>query len=304
MRKGFTLAELLAVMVLLSALALIAVPVILDIIKDTRKDSAVRSAELYIDAAENIALYRETAGTGKREVEIGVVYNHEVLEEVFELKVDGSIPSEDSWVIFDKYGVVDYSLKFGNYVISYNEETEKEEVTQNNSVNSVEYKVYDKGDKVKLVIGSDQESIWYVMKDEGASSNTLLLIKEKNINNSIVYDENGTSVYENATIKNVVEDYGKSLNLGTLLKEARIIKAQEVAEVLDIEYNVYGFSFDGSHFISSSIAGGEYWTSTNYSNRIQSVTATSLTNHMVSSAPSTLKAIRPVIKVSKGAIEK
>ena len=49
--KGFTLIELLAVIVILAIIALIATPIILNIIDDTKKSSKERSKELYLDAA-------------------------------------------------------------------------------------------------------------------------------------------------------------------------------------------------------------------------------------------------------------
>ena len=57
--KGFTLVELLAVIVILAIIALIAVPIILGIINDSKKQSEDRSAELYLDAAKKaIASYQ------------------------------------------------------------------------------------------------------------------------------------------------------------------------------------------------------------------------------------------------------
>ena len=51
--EGFTLVELLAVIVILAIIALIAVPIILDIIGSTKKESDERSIELYAKAIEN-----------------------------------------------------------------------------------------------------------------------------------------------------------------------------------------------------------------------------------------------------------
>ncbi len=49
MKKGFTLIELLAVIVILAIIALIATPIILNIIEDSRKSAAIDSAKLYVD---------------------------------------------------------------------------------------------------------------------------------------------------------------------------------------------------------------------------------------------------------------
>ena len=52
MKKGFTLIELLAVIVILAIIALIATPIVLNIISDTKKNASLRSAEFYMDAVE------------------------------------------------------------------------------------------------------------------------------------------------------------------------------------------------------------------------------------------------------------
>ena len=52
MKKGFTLIELLAVIVILAIIALIATPIVLNIISDSRESSNLRSAEFYLDAVE------------------------------------------------------------------------------------------------------------------------------------------------------------------------------------------------------------------------------------------------------------
>ena len=60
MKKGFTLVELLAVIVILGVLALITVPIVTNIINKAEEDSDTRSAELYIDAVDTAMM---SAGT-------------------------------------------------------------------------------------------------------------------------------------------------------------------------------------------------------------------------------------------------
>ena len=52
MKKGFTLIELLAVIVILAIISSIAIPIVINIIEDTKVSSLKRSSELYIDAVE------------------------------------------------------------------------------------------------------------------------------------------------------------------------------------------------------------------------------------------------------------
>ena len=53
MKKGFTLIELLAVIVILAIIALIATPIVLDIIEDSKNSSIRESVNMYKSAAEN-----------------------------------------------------------------------------------------------------------------------------------------------------------------------------------------------------------------------------------------------------------
>ena len=62
-KKGFTLVELLAVIVILAIILVIAVPKILTVIDDTRKESLKSSALMVIDSAEREYATRTALGT-------------------------------------------------------------------------------------------------------------------------------------------------------------------------------------------------------------------------------------------------
>ena len=67
--KGFTLIELLAVIVILALIALIATPIILNIIKDAKRSAAKDSAYGYIDAVEKYIVLAKTQ-TGDYKLEL------------------------------------------------------------------------------------------------------------------------------------------------------------------------------------------------------------------------------------------
>ena len=62
MKKGFTLIELLAVIVILAIIALIATPIILNIIEDSKKQSIISSANIYVDGLSKYIVSRNMLG--------------------------------------------------------------------------------------------------------------------------------------------------------------------------------------------------------------------------------------------------
>ena len=63
LNKAFTLIELLSVIVILAVIALIATPIILGIIKDTKKEADKRSVEMYYKALENAIAQQQLDGS-------------------------------------------------------------------------------------------------------------------------------------------------------------------------------------------------------------------------------------------------
>lgn len=53
MKKGFTLIELLAVIIILAIIALIATPIILNVVDDARKSAAVSEASMIVSGVNN-----------------------------------------------------------------------------------------------------------------------------------------------------------------------------------------------------------------------------------------------------------
>ena len=75
MKKGFTLIELLAVIVILAIIALIATPIVLDIIDDSKKSSVKISADNYAKAVE---YYIADSLSNNKQIEDGIYYVNEL----------------------------------------------------------------------------------------------------------------------------------------------------------------------------------------------------------------------------------
>ena len=128
-KNAFTLIELLAIIVILAIIAVITVPIILNIIENSRKGASIDSAYGYRDSIHQYYLSKSVGSTTDN------VLATEVIKTVSDLETDGLTVSGDKptegWVQLNKGQVVDYSLKFGDYVVSLNTTTNTPESTKN-----------------------------------------------------------------------------------------------------------------------------------------------------------------------------
>ena len=129
-KKGFTLIELLAIIVILAVIAVITVPIILGIIDDAKKGSAIDSAYGYIDG---IDLYNASLLTKGEEALDGIFYVDEIDDDI---KITGDKPVE-GYVEIYKGRVLSYSLKFGEYVVTLDRNTGNVAIVKNGNIVSV-----------------------------------------------------------------------------------------------------------------------------------------------------------------------
>ncbi len=111
MKKGFTLIELLAVIVILAIIALIATPIVLDIIEDSKNSSRKRSQELYVESLNQAVARKQLNG----EILSDGVYSIKELEAT----IKGEIP-EDGYVYIKDGTVTQYHLRYKSGVVQYN----------------------------------------------------------------------------------------------------------------------------------------------------------------------------------------
>ena len=181
--KAFTLIELLAVIVILAIIALIATPIVLSIIDDSKKSSTLRSAEFYLDGVEfSIAqstLNNTTIKDGTYDIlengNICLGYEKDGVTCVSEVKVEvkGEVPKEGSKITIIDGQIDKVRLKYEEKEIV---KDEKESLTYLEP----EYEI---GQEVTFNPG-DGEKTWNVI-DEDATTVTLMLTE--NLGNTVAW---------------------------------------------------------------------------------------------------------------------
>ena len=117
MKKGFTLVELLAVLVIISLISLIILPVVSNVIENSRKKAAEMSASNYIDAVRNqIAL---SINKPSITFEDGA-YDVETLRDDYDVIVKDNYPTEGTVNIADN-SIINAQICISKYYVSYSD---------------------------------------------------------------------------------------------------------------------------------------------------------------------------------------
>ena len=128
--KGFTLIELLAVIVILAIIALIATPMILNVVEKSRKGAAESSALGYIDAVEKQMMINLIDSDSTNDITDGVYETSNL-----EVSVKGEKPSE-GWIQIEKGKVINYSFRIGKYFVNMDGKVYNPLVTINGKISS------------------------------------------------------------------------------------------------------------------------------------------------------------------------
>ena len=121
---GFTLIELLAVIVILAIIALIATPIVLSIIDDTKKSSMLRSAEMYLNGVENSIMKENMNEGGNYRPNDCTITNGLVKCDDYEgiaVEVDGELPQDGSTIKFENGKIVEVRLVYKSATIVMDE---------------------------------------------------------------------------------------------------------------------------------------------------------------------------------------
>ena len=121
-KKGFTLIELLAVIVVLAIIALIATPIVMNVIKDASAGAAERSADNYIKAVETLIATENLDGTPLVDGEYTIDNNGKITlgSTTYEVEVSGTKPTGGTIKIENGRVVKDASkVNYSDYEITY-----------------------------------------------------------------------------------------------------------------------------------------------------------------------------------------
>ena len=222
-KNGFTLVELLAILIILGIIALITVPIISKTLKDARINTAIDSSYGYIRAVDK--LYYSKSLNDEDVVEDGIYTVSEL--KALGVSVDGREPSE-GWVELEESEVVAFSIKIGDYVVTKYRDSEivceKGEV-QPDEVTSKKMEISAKVDSyVKAALAANSsltsETALLVSEISGVTTNVADSgwIHFNIVNNSVVVVDYSltygtiTANYSSLTDGNYVSTFGAARN--------------------------------------------------------------------------------------------
>ena len=189
--KGFTLIELLAVIVILAIIALIATPIVLNIIKDSKNSSVERSAELYLDQVKNeIARYNMTHPSSNFNPSECTVQSDDSLicdGTSLNIEINGDKPSAGSKIFLSNGSVVatrDFKIDSKN--LTYENGTIKEGTDKplictavtTATTGNVPTGSFNYGDEYTCNVGDGENKTFFVLEN---NTDTVSLIMQANV---------------------------------------------------------------------------------------------------------------------------
>ncbi len=333
-KKGFTLIELLAVIVVLAIIALIATPIVLNLVKTAKIGAAEQSVTGYVKAVENTIIKDMI---NNKEVSDGnYKYNS------IEADISGKRPTGG------KYTVKNGKVESGNFCVDgYTIEYKNGQSKKISDTCEVLYQVYENGTAIyfnpetgKVCNQSEAVSTpgtktgcmkWYTFNDGGSKTETVNMILDHNTTAGVAYN----STYSNSEMKEVKTALESDTSTWNSSLKARLITANEIAKItgnasfdektssdwfyLDSNNQtqvanstnkskyawLYDYTLDckkfGCNIEDSSNYG--YWTSTPVAGRTDGAWSVCNDGHLDRSPTSSNSAgVRPVITVSKSLI--
>ena len=206
-KKGFTLIELLAVIVVLAIIALIATPIVMNTIKNSKKGAAERGADNYIKQVETAIATSKLDGKDVADGTYAIDENGNLTgtglpDGKLTIEMNGEKPKSGSIVIKNGQVTTDSSMTIGDYDVSYNPTTKKYEAAEKGNTPQPTTKKYKNGEVVYFNVTTGEKCSdytesqsntgvktgcmkFYAFNDDGG--NTLNLILDHNTTAKVVW---------------------------------------------------------------------------------------------------------------------
>ena len=334
-KKGFTLIELLAVIVVLAIIALIATPIVINMIKSAKKLAAERAADSYIKQVETVVATEKLEGNileGEYEItsDGNICRDKKVScsdKEKIIIDMKGTKPSTGKIIISSGHVEISSKITVGNYDVVYNltskgyEATEKESNSSDDSTlilctavtvattGNIPSGSFNYGDEYICNLGDIEDSknlTFFVL----AKTNTeVSLIMNKNLGDAVAWSEDDNNHKDDEskqaiTVKSALKERTSGW---TKLNQNQIAlpSGQQIAIAGgDTKWtdSTYGTGFSASKWLYDNLIDSyDYWTGTVYSkNSIESWSVNSwgeLGTNEVNNKNNI--GIRPVITISR-----
>ena len=229
-KKGFTLIELLAVIVVLAVIALIATPIVLNLINNARIGAAEQSVTGYVKAVENTII--------KSMVKEEPVQDGNYKYNSLEVDISGKRPTSG------KYTVKNGRVESGNFCVDgYTIEYKNGQSKKISDTCEELYQVYENGTAIyfnpetgKACNQNDAVSTtgtktgcmkWYTFNDEGSKTETVNMILDHNTTAVVAWNSTGS----NTEMKEVKTALDNDTSTWDSSLKARLITANEVARI-------------------------------------------------------------------------